>query len=379
MVLLDVILRGTRGLQPAANTVAEGSLYFVTDEGLTEQSVASAWVSYSSTTIPSTTANYVVSTTTTTLPNSHVLTAGAGIVITNTTGLSTIRNSATTSSYIVSTTSTTSLPNSLVLTAGTGITLTTTLGTIVIAGTVTQGASTTAPYLVSTTTTTLPNSVILIAGSNVTFTTSTTSITINAAASGGGASTTASYIVSTTEAGLPNSLRLIAGNNVTFTTSTTSVTVNSTASGGSSGWTFITTAAASGATVDFTTGLSTFSEIMVVMQDVTVSGGGIRQLLVTTNGTTFLNTSGNYFTIDTNGATTNGTVVSFDNGNNGTAHSGWIVISLFNNTNSIKPAWTGFGGTNCVGFVNTTTALTGVRTRPHAGTFNGGNFFVYGR
>jgi hypothetical protein len=39
--------RGTRALQPAYNTVLQGTLYFVTDEFVIEQAGASAWESYS--------------------------------------------------------------------------------------------------------------------------------------------------------------------------------------------------------------------------------------------------------------------------------------------------------------------------------------------
>ena len=47
MNLEDIILRDTRANQPDADTVAEGSLYYVTDEALTEQSRGGIWVSYS--------------------------------------------------------------------------------------------------------------------------------------------------------------------------------------------------------------------------------------------------------------------------------------------------------------------------------------------
>ncbi len=47
MNLEDTLLQGTRASQPAASLVAEGSLYFVTDEDITEQSLASAWTPYS--------------------------------------------------------------------------------------------------------------------------------------------------------------------------------------------------------------------------------------------------------------------------------------------------------------------------------------------
>jgi type 1 fimbria pilin len=45
--LQDVILRGTRATQPAATAVSAGTLYFVTDEDVTERSSGSAWESYS--------------------------------------------------------------------------------------------------------------------------------------------------------------------------------------------------------------------------------------------------------------------------------------------------------------------------------------------
>lgn len=48
--LENVLLRGLRSAQPSAGTTAEGTLYFVTDEGLTEQVRSAAWVTYSNTT-----------------------------------------------------------------------------------------------------------------------------------------------------------------------------------------------------------------------------------------------------------------------------------------------------------------------------------------
>lgn len=45
--LQDVILRGTRSAQPAAATLAAGTLYFVTDEGVIERNSGSAWETFS--------------------------------------------------------------------------------------------------------------------------------------------------------------------------------------------------------------------------------------------------------------------------------------------------------------------------------------------
>lgn len=47
MNLEDVILRDTRANQPAATDVAEGSLYYVTDESVTERSNGTTWDDYS--------------------------------------------------------------------------------------------------------------------------------------------------------------------------------------------------------------------------------------------------------------------------------------------------------------------------------------------
>jgi hypothetical protein len=47
MLLENVLLRDTRANQPAATAVAEGTLYYVTDESVTEQSRGGSWVDYS--------------------------------------------------------------------------------------------------------------------------------------------------------------------------------------------------------------------------------------------------------------------------------------------------------------------------------------------
>ena len=49
MKLEEVILRGTRAGQPAANSVPVGTLYYVTDETIIERSTGAAWESYSAT------------------------------------------------------------------------------------------------------------------------------------------------------------------------------------------------------------------------------------------------------------------------------------------------------------------------------------------
>lgn len=44
----DVVQRDTRANQPLATSVPIGTLYFVTDEGVTERSDGTNWESYSS-------------------------------------------------------------------------------------------------------------------------------------------------------------------------------------------------------------------------------------------------------------------------------------------------------------------------------------------
>jgi hypothetical protein len=43
MKLEDVILRSTRALQPLATTVPIGTIYYVTDENVTERSNGTTW------------------------------------------------------------------------------------------------------------------------------------------------------------------------------------------------------------------------------------------------------------------------------------------------------------------------------------------------
>lgn len=157
-------------------------------------------------------------------------------------------------------------------------------------------------------------------------------------------------------------------------------TLNAASGGGGAGWTFISSAAASGSAVNFT-GLSAYKEILIVMKAVTVSGGAIRQLLVSTdNGATYKNASGDYVTMDSLGGVTNGTYLAFDNGNDAGAHDGWLRIDLFNDTNSpLKPVRTAYPITNTVQAVNLSSALDAIRARPHTSTFSGGNFYLFGK
>lgn len=81
MKLEEVILRDDRASQPAANTVPIGTLYFVTDEEVTERSDGTNWQSYSGAggAAPDTETYLTVADETGVLPNSRQLLAGTNI------------------------------------------------------------------------------------------------------------------------------------------------------------------------------------------------------------------------------------------------------------------------------------------------------------
>lgn len=150
-------------------------------------------------------------------------------------------------------------------------------------------------------------------------------------------------------------------------------------SAASAAWALIGSSAASGAAVDFIN-LSAYNELLVFLKGVTGDSSCIRQLLVSTdNGSTFLNTSGNYVDIDGSGAETNGTVLSLHNTPSASARSMWGILNAFNMGTSYKFWQAGFPTTNLVSYVNTLTALNAIRVRPHTGNFTGGTIYVLGR
>jgi hypothetical protein len=129
MNLEDVLIRDTRANQPLATAVAEGSLYYVTDEQVTEQSRGGSWVDYSDVGGGADTdATYItVNDETLLLPNSHQLVAGANIVlstaVTNQISIATTGIPSQNLTFLTEDDETTALPNSRRLLAGTGITL----------------------------------------------------------------------------------------------------------------------------------------------------------------------------------------------------------------------------------------------------------------
>jgi hypothetical protein len=78
--LQDVILRDTRANQPLATDVAPGTLYYVTDENVTERSSGAAWEDFSDSGGVVNTLDFLThSDESVALPNSRQLLAGTGI------------------------------------------------------------------------------------------------------------------------------------------------------------------------------------------------------------------------------------------------------------------------------------------------------------
>lgn len=149
-------------------------------------------------------------------------------------------------------------------------------------------------------------------------------------------------------------------------------------SGGSGAWVLVTSAAASGASVNFT-GLAGYSEIMVMIVDVAATGSCIRQCVVSIdNGSNFLTSSGDYIQVDSSGAKTNATSLSFTNGNNATAQTAWITIKGFN-LSTPKPVENGQPTTNLVAYIPTANALNALQVKASSNAFNAGTIYIYGR
>lgn len=158
-------------------------------------------------------------------------------------------------------------------------------------------------------------------------------------------------------------------------------TLNATGGGGGAweladSWTYSVDVA----NVDFT-GLSGYSEIRVNIVDVTLSVSGIRQVLVSTdNGSTFLNTSGDYRQTDPAGSTTNAAGVGVHATASTLARSGQLVIVGFNTATANKPFDRATRTDSTTGHVVTATALDALRViGSGGGNLTGGSIYVWGR
>ena len=141
-------------------------------------------------------------------------------------------------------------------------------------------------------------------------------------------------------------------------------------------WTFSTGVAQ----VDFT-GLAGYTDVRVLVRNVTLAGSGQRALRVSTNnGSTFLSASGDYVAVAGTGVETNSTGISMHATASALARSCEVEICGFNLTASkVAQALTRTDFRTFV--VPTSSALNAVRIFDTTGGSNltGGSIYVYAR
>lgn len=131
---------------------------------------------------------------------------------------------------------------------------------------------------------------------------------------------------------------------------------------------------------DFT-GLSGYSDIRVLLDAVTLSATGVRNVTVSTdNGSTWLTTSGDYQFVDTNGVETNAAVMTLHGTSSAAARSASMSIYGFNVSGAPKVAKGHNRISTRIHTVTTTLALNALRVNcSGAGAPNGGTIHLYGR
>ncbi len=147
---------------------------------------------------------------------------------------------------------------------------------------------------------------------------------------------------------------------------------------GGGGWTLLATQVAAGAAQYDFANLSPYSEILVIIRNITRSVSGVTSLRVSTdNGATFLSASGDYVDLSAAGADVNAALIPFHTTNATAARSGWITLQVFNKTSPKVGMSTDFNNY----MIPTTTALNALRVFSGAagGNLNAGTIYVYGR
>jgi len=140
-------------------------------------------------------------------------------------------------------------------------------------------------------------------------------------------------------------------------------------------WTFSSAVAQ----VDFT-GLAGKTDVRILLNDITLSGSGFRTLRVSTdNGSTFLNTTADYFSVDGAGVETAVTNIGFHVTATAVARSGDTEICGFNLT-SPKVAQRQNRTDARTSVIPTTSALNAIRIFDSNGfNLTGGSIYVYAR
>jgi hypothetical protein len=138
-------------------------------------------------------------------------------------------------------------------------------------------------------------------------------------------------------------------------------------------WTLIETRTIDG--VEDFTNLGGYREIMMVVEASTASTNNARIIRTSEdNGSTFLDTSGNYISITENGVPTNlDSIITTDS--NGSARTFYLRIPLWNVAGPIKPIHSHKAETR---FINRTAAQNAIRLSSISANPNGGTIYLLG-
>ncbi len=149
------------------------------------------------------------------------------------------------------------------------------------------------------------------------------------------------------------------------------------------GWSLLATQVAAGAASYSFTGLGGYTDILVLLRNVTLSLTALITMRVSTDGgATYLAASGDYVSVSGAGIEANLTALRFNGVNNTAARSGFLKIEGFNIDTIPKPVHANFFTTDAIGF------QYGTNTSPYnavqvlnsgAGNLNAGTIYVLGR
>lgn len=349
MNLEDVLLRDIRANQPLATAVPEGSLFCVTDENnLVEQSRASAWVTYADASGA---------------PGLDELTGDVTAGPGSGAQVATIADDAITTIKIIDDAITTP---KIVDDAITFAKIQNVSAASKLLGRGDSGAGDIEEITLGTN--------LSMAGT-----------TLNAAGSSGGAPDTLTYLTEDNEtADLPNSRRLLAGTDIAFDDTVAGErTINASGGGGGGGgWTLVTsvTPSGTGGIMSFIN-LGAYNEILLFYRGVrgTPDFNFNTQVIVSiNNGSSYLNTSGDYVSISTQGLETAESFIRMQNSITNGFKTGWLLISNFN-TIYPKTTWTPLSGT--IHVITTTSALNALRVYTNTGLDweAVGKMYIFGR
>lgn len=127
------------------------------------------------------------------------------------------------------------------------------------------------------------------------------------------------------------------------------------------------------------TGLAGYTEIWVLMRNVTLSTSAWRELRVSIdNGANYLLSSGDYIRIDGNGVATNDTIIPLHSTSSASARSGSLIIMGWNLTTP-KIATVHNDNVGQAIVIPTANALNALMVRASSGNITAGNIYIYAR